>query len=130
MSLQGPKPASQPCIPLVRFFSPEAAQECDENHLRAFRELHEGAGGGESQETLYVSPLSLIRAPLTALQMEPRRPKSPLTGGSSENMDSVEAQTPALPTAHPGLCSVFTSTGSSPHLSALVRATHGIVPRG
>lgn len=40
---QGPKPASLQCIPLVRFFfSPEAAQERDENHLRAFRELHAG----------------------------------------------------------------------------------------
>lgn len=47
MSPQGPNSASYPCIPLVRFFSPEAAQERDENHLRAFRELLEGAGGGE-----------------------------------------------------------------------------------
>lgn len=74
---QGPKPASLQCIPLVRFFSPEAAQERDENHLRAFRELHAGVElvVGKPQKTLYVSALSLIRAPLTALEKIPRRPE-------------------------------------------------------
>lgn len=44
--------------PSCQIVSPEAAQERDENHLRAFRELHKGVGGREVTKTLYVYVIS------------------------------------------------------------------------
>lgn len=44
--------------PTCQILSPEAAQERDENHLRAFRELHKGVGGGEVTKSLCVCVIS------------------------------------------------------------------------
>lgn len=83
-SFQGVSESSRPqtCFSSMHptcqiFFLPRGGSGADENHLRAFRVLHAGVElmGGKSQKTLRVSPLSLIRAPLTALETVPRRPE-------------------------------------------------------
>lgn len=85
MSLQGPKPASHKCIPLVRFSPQRRLRSVMKTTSGLFVSYTKESVVGESQETLYVSPLSLIRAPLT---------DSPRDGSKEAKVGREESQAP------------------------------------